>query len=80
MEPLYVLDLLSTKKLILISQSHMLSLLIEIQKYSLGIKKIKIHYPKVSVMHEVEHTISLFFNDVSKIPVLNQIITAHKEK
>ena len=29
-------------------------------------------------MHGVEHTVSLFFNDVSKIPVVNQIITAHK--
>ena len=29
-------------------------------------------------MRGVEHTVSLFFNDVSKIPVVNQIITAHK--
>ena len=36
------------------------------------------HYPKVSVMRGVEHTVSLFFNDVSKIPVLNQMITDHK--
>ena len=27
----------------------------------------------------VENTVSLFFNDVSKILVVNQIITAHKE-
>ena len=40
---------------------------------------LKIHYPKVSVMRGVEHTVSLFFNDVSKIPVVNQMITAHKE-
>ena len=26
----------------------------------------------------VEHAVSLFFNDVSKIPVVNQMITAHK--
>ena len=26
----------------------------------------------------VEHTVSLFFNDVSKIPVVNEMITAHK--
>ena len=40
---------------------------------------LKIHYPKVSVMRGVEHTVSLFFNDVFKIPVLNQMITAHKQ-
>ena len=38
---------------------------------------LKIHYPRISVMRGVEHTVSLFFNDVSKIPVANQIITAH---
>ena len=39
---------------------------------------LKIHYPKVSVMRGVEHTVSLFFNDVSKIPVVNQMVTSHK--
>ena len=29
-------------------------------------------------MHRVEDTVSLFFNYVSKIPVVNQMITAHK--
>ena len=29
-------------------------------------------------MHGVEHTVSLFFSDVSKISVMNQIITAYK--
>ena len=38
----------------------------------------KFHYPKITVMPGVEHTVSLFFNDVSKIPVFNQIILAHK--
>ena len=32
----------------------------------------------VEVMRGVEHTVSLFFNDVSKTPVVNQMITAHK--
>ena len=40
-------------------------------------KLLKIHYPKVSVMRGVEHTVSLFFNDISKIPVVNQMITTH---
>ena len=39
---------------------------------------LKIHYSKVSVMRGVEHTVSLFFYDVSKILVVNQMITAHK--
>ena len=37
---------------------------------------LKIHYPKVSVMRWVGKTLSLFFNDVSKIPYLNQMIKA----
>ena len=44
----------------------------------LGEKYLKLHYPKLTVMRGVEHTVSLFFNDVSKIPIVNQIISAHK--
>ena len=40
---------------------------------------LQIRYPKITVMRGVEHTLSLFFNDVSKIPVVNQMIRAHKE-
>ena len=40
---------------------------------------LKIHYPNISVMCGVEHTVSLFINDFSKIPVVNQMITAHTE-
>ena len=40
---------------------------------------LKIYYPKVSVMRGAKKTVSLFFNDVTKIPVVNQIITSHKE-
>ena len=29
-------------------------------------------------MRGVEHTVSLFFNDISKIPIVNQMISAHK--
>ena len=38
---------------------------------------LKVHYPKLTVMGGVEHTVSLFLNDVSKIPILNQMISAH---
>ena len=44
----------------------------------LGGKLLKVHFPKLTVMREVEHTVSLFFNDVSKIPIANQIISAYK--
>ena len=38
-------------------------------------KLLKIHYPKVSVMRGVEHIVSLFFNNFSERPGLNQMIT-----
>ena len=44
----------------------------------LGGKVLKLHQPKLTVMRGVEHTVSLFFNDVSKIPIVNQMIYAHK--
>ena len=37
----------------------------------LGGDLFKIHYPKFTVLRLVEHTVSLFFNDASKIPMLN---------
>ena len=39
---------------------------------------LQIRYPKITVMRGVEHTVSLFFNDISKIPVVNQMIRDHK--
>ena len=39
---------------------------------------LKVHYPKLTVMRGVEHTVSLFFNDVYKIPIVHQTISAHK--
>ena len=39
---------------------------------------MKIPYPNITVMRGVENTVSLFFNDVSKIPVVNQMLSAHK--
>ena len=44
----------------------------------LGGEILKIHFPNILVMRGFEHTISLFFNEVSKVLVVNQIITAHK--
>ena len=39
---------------------------------------LKINYWNMSVMCGVEHTVSLFFNDVTKIPVVTQIIISNK--
>ena len=45
----------------------------------LGGRLLKVHYPKFTVMHGIEHSVLLFFNDVSKITVVNRIISAHKK-
>ena len=39
---------------------------------------LKVHYPKSKVMRGVEHTVSLFFSDVSKILIVHQMIFPHK--
>ena len=44
----------------------------------LGARLLKVHYPKSTLMRGVEHTVSLFFNDVSKITIVSQIISSHK--
>ena len=44
----------------------------------LAVELLKTDYTKVSVMRGVEHTVSLFFNDFSKITIVNQTITAHQ--
>ena len=46
--------------------------------FQLAGQLLKVHYQKLTVMRGVEHTMSLFFNEVSKIPILNQIISTHK--
>ena len=44
----------------------------------LGGKLWKVRYSKLEVMCGVEHTVSLLFNDVSKIPIVNQMISAQR--
>ena len=39
---------------------------------------LKVHDPKLTVLSGVEHIVSLFYNDVSKIPIVNQMISSHK--
>ena len=78
MEPLYLIDFLSIFK----NEPHKSSTYVVMfdgaSNVQLAGELLKIHYPKISVMRGVEHTVSLFFNNVSKIPVVNQMITAHK--
>ena len=38
----------------------------------------KVCHPKLTVVRGVEHTVSLFFNYFSIIPIVNQMISAHK--
>ena len=40
---------------------------------------LKVHYPTLTVMCGVEHTV-FFFNDVSKITILHQMTSAHNIK
>ena len=44
----------------------------------LGGELMKSSHPKLTVMRGVEQNLSLFFNDVSKIPIVNQMIATHK--
>ena len=44
----------------------------------IGGEPLKINYPKLKVIHGVEHTVSLFFNDDSKISVVDQMSTDRK--
>ena len=71
LEPLYVLDLFSALKF---DPRHSITDVVmfdEASNVKLAGKLLKMHYPNISVMCGVEHTVSLFFNDVSKIPVMN---------
>ena len=44
----------------------------------LGGKVLELKYPKLTVMLGIEHNFSLYFNDVSKIPIVHQMIASHK--
>ena len=43
----------------------------------LGGRLLKVHHLKLTVMHGVEHTVSLFFNDISKIHIVIEMISYH---
>ena len=44
----------------------------------LGDELMKIRYQKLNIMCGVEHTIYLFFNDFTKVTIINQMIKPHK--
>ena len=78
MEPLYVINFLSTLKIDPHESITDFCMFDGASNVQPGGELLKIHYPKVSVMSWVEHTASLLFNDVYKIPSVNQMITSHK--
>ena len=39
---------------------------------------LELNYTNLAVISGVEHTVLLFFNDASKIPIVNEIISTHK--
>ena len=39
---------------------------------------LRVNDTKFTIMRDVEHTLSLFSNDFSKIPIIHQIISPHK--
>ena len=44
----------------------------------LGVKHLKVRYPKLTVVCGVEHTVSLLLNYTSKITIFHKIIAAHE--
>ena len=79
MEVLYVIYFLSALKKIYPHKSITDVVMFDgASNVQLADELLKIHYQKVSDIRGVEHTVYLFFNDVSKIPVVNQMITSQK--
>ena len=70
-EHVYVLNLLITHKIDPHKSITDVVMFDGASSEHLGGELLKIHYPNISVMCGVEHTVSLFFNYVSKIPVVN---------
>ena len=74
MGPLYVIDLLSTRK---IDPTKIIIYVVMFYgdlNVQLGGEPLKIHQPKLTIMYGFEHTVYLFLNDVYKMPIVNQII------
>ena len=78
MKHLYIIDFFSTSENLSSQVSYRCCHVWRSFKCSAFWWLLKIHYPKISVMRGIEHTLSSFFNDVLKTTVVNQIITSHK--
>ena len=78
MEPFYVIHFFSTW--IIDTHKKIIDVVVfdGASNVHLGGELLKIYNPKLTVMCGVEHSLSLFFSDVSKIPIVNQLVTAHK--
>ena len=50
----------------------------EASNVQLGGKHLNVHCPKLTFIRGVENTVPLCFNDVSKKPIVNQMIYAHR--
>ena len=78
MEPLYELYFLSTHKIDPHNSITNVVMFDGDSNVQIAGNVLKIHHLNISVICGVKHTVALFFNDVSKIPVANKIIRAHK--
>ena len=64
-----------------IDQTKKLSYIVmfdEVSNVQLAGRLLKVYYTKLTVMRGVENTLSLFFNDLPKIPIVHQLISAKK--
>ena len=66
MEPLYVLDILSTLKIDPNKSITDVVIFGGASNVQLGGELMKTPYPKISVMCGIKNTVSLFFNNISK--------------
>ena len=81
MAPSYVIYIWSTWKKIL-PRHQTLSEVVVFAGASivpLGVQLLKIYNTKLTVMHGVKHNVSLFFNSVSKRPIVKYMIPYHTE-
>ena len=44
----------------------------------MGDKLLKLNYPKLAVIHGAKYIVLLFLNDVSRIPIVHQMIADNK--
>jgi len=40
---------------------------------------LEVHYPRVTIIHGMEHVVSLFFSDVFKLPQMAVLVIVHRK-